>query len=233
MKHRSEIKLQAKKNFLAQYGICVGAFVLIAILLGAISWFGGLSNVKADFHTGIIVFYPYIGAAVGFGLISLAATVLLVPPLTVGYASFGVRIYRGQTGDIGDMFNNGFSNYWRNVGGMVWMYLFTFLWTLLFFIPGIIKAIAYSMTPYILAEGKNVEPTEAIKISMCMTKGYKGRIFVMFLSFIGWWILTGITAGLLAIFFTGPYFSTSMAGLYEELKNNALAGGTVTAEQLT
>jgi hypothetical protein len=40
----------------------------------------------------------------------------------------------------------------------------------------------------------------------------------MGLSFIGWWLLTALTFGILALFFTGPYTATSFAGLYEELK---------------
>ena len=54
----------------------------------------------------------------------------------------------------------------------------------------------------------------------------------MYLSFIGWAILTGLTFGILAIFWTGPYMQTSFAGLYCELKQNALDNGVVTAEEL-
>jgi uncharacterized membrane protein len=160
------------------------------------------------------------------------ASLLLMPPITVGYAFFCIRVYRKEEADIGRMFGTGFSNYGRNLGGMLWMELFIFLWTLLFIIPGIIKTMSYFMTPYILADSKNVRATDALKLSMRMTQGYKGEIFVMFLSFIGWWILTAMTAGILGIFYTGPYTSTSFAGMYEELKANAIARGVVTAEEL-
>jgi uncharacterized membrane protein len=150
----------------------------------------------------------------------------------VGYHSFALRVYRGQQGDIGDMFRSGFFNYWRKVGGMLWMYLFTWLWSLLFIIPGIVKAMAYFMTPYILVDCPNVTATDALKLSMRMTYGYKGEIFVMFLSFIGWAILTGLTFGILGILYTGPYMGTSFAGLYDELKRNALDRGVVRPEEL-
>ena len=179
---------------------------------------------------GAFVLFMLLG-----GMISSTGigALLLMPPLTVGYAYFSLRIYRGQQGDIGEMFGAGFNDYVRNLGGILWMQLFTFLWSLLFIIPGIIKALAYFMTPYILADSKNVSATDALKLSMRMTNGYKGEIFVMFLSFIGWGILSAITFGILAIFFTGPYIHTSLAGLYEELKLNALEKGTVTAEELS
>jgi uncharacterized membrane protein len=203
MKLRSEIKEQAKKNFSAQYWMAVGAFVLYMLIVGYASGATG----------GIAAFF-------------------LAPPMIVGFYSFSLKIYRGQTADIGGMFTVGFTNYWRNVGGVLWMELFVFLWSLLFIIPGIIKALAYFMTPYILADSKSVAPTEAIKLSMRMTKGHKGKIFVMGLSFIGWAILTGLTCGILGIFYTGPYMETSFAGLYDELKKNALEKGIVTEQEL-
>jgi uncharacterized membrane protein len=203
MKLRPEIKLQAKTNFQAQYGISIGAYVLYALIIGAAS-----------------------GITFGVGAI------LLVPPLVVGYAYFSLRIYRGEQGDIGEMFNVGFNDYGRNLGGVLWMELFIFLWSLLFIIPGIIKAIAYFMTPYILADSKNVRPTEALKLSMRMTQGYKGEIFVMALSFIGWALLSGLTCFILQILYVGPYMSASFAGLYDELKQNAIEKGIVKEEEL-
>lgn len=177
-----------------------------------------------------------VGAAALFMLFSNAvpglAHLLIMPPMTVGYSYFCLQIYVGEKGDIGEMFKAGFGNYPRNLGGVLWMYLFIWLWSLLFFIPGIIKAISYSMTPYLLADCPNVPATEALKISMRMTRGYKGEIFVMGLSFIGWMILSGLTFGILYLVYTGPYMNTSFAGLYKELKENALQSGVVSPQEL-
>ena len=191
MKSRIEIKAKARANFKQQQGIAILAFVLYSVISGVLS-----------------------GATVGL------AALLLMPPLTVGYAYFSLRVYRGETCEIADMLSTGFRDYVKSLVGILWMYLFTFLWTLLFIVPGIIKSIAYSMTPYILAERDDVSAQDAIKVSMDLTYGHKMDIFVMGLSFIGWWLLTGLTFGILAIFFTGPYTATSFAGLYEELKAN-------------
>jgi uncharacterized membrane protein len=203
MFNRMEIKQRAKATFLNAYGISIGAYVLFALISAAVS-----------------------GVTAGLGAL------LIVPPLMVGYSSFVLRIYKGENGDIGDMFSTGFSDYGRNLGGMLWMELFIFLWSLLFVIPGIIKALAYSMTPFILADCPNVRATDAIKLSMRMTSGHKGGIFVMCLSFIGWWILSGLTFGILQILFVGPYTSTSFAGLYVDLKARALNTGIIRPEEL-
>lgn len=190
MKSRIEIKSQAKANFMEQRGIAILAFVLYSVLSGVLT-----------------------GATAGI------AGFLLMPPLAVGYAYFSLRIYRGEPCEISDMLSTGFRDYVKSLVGILWMYLFTFLWSLLFIIPGIIKGIAYSMTPYILAERDDISAQDALKVSMDLTYGHKMEIFVMALSFIGWWLLTGLTFGILAIFFTGPYTATSFAGLYEELKS--------------
>ncbi len=163
---------------------------------------------------------------------TFVGTLLLMPPLLVGYSFFTLRVYRGEKGDIAEMFNTGFNDYGRSLGGVLWMELFIFLWSLLFIVPGIIKTLAYFMTPYILADCPNVRPTEALKLSMRMTQGHKGKVFVMALSFIGWAILSALTFGILQIFFVGPYMGTSFAGLYSELKQEALEKGVVTAAEL-
>lgn len=112
------------------------------------------------------------------------------------------------------------------------MELFIFLWSLLFVIPGIIKSLAYFATPYLLAEYDNLPATEALKVSMRITAGHKGEIFMMSLSFFGWFILSGITMGIVGVFYAMPYYSISLAGLYEELKDQAIRSGAISESEL-
>lgn len=176
------------------------------------------------------ILFVFIVGAVG---ISGIGALLLFPPLLVGYSAFCINIWRGGRGEIGFMFNNGFSDFGRNLGGILWMQLFIFLWSLLFVIPGIIKTFAYSMTPYILADCPKVRPTEALKLSMRMTQGHKGKIFVLQLSFIGWLLLSGLTGGILNLLYVGSYMGTSMAGMYDTLRYDALTRGVIRQEELT
>jgi uncharacterized membrane protein len=204
MKSRQEIKATAKQQFSENYWMSVGAVILAFLIIGAAS-----------------------GVSFGIGYL------LLAPPIMIGIQFFSLSVYRGEMPSLETMFTTGFSNYGRKLGGMLWMWLFTYLWMLLLIVPGIIKAIAYSMTPYILADCPNVNATEALKISMRMTQGHKGEIFVMYLSFIGWFLLSGITFGLVGIFYTNPYFYISLGGLYEEIKENAIDNGVVTLSELS
>ncbi len=73
--------------------------------------------------------------------------------------------------------------------------------------------------------------TNALTLSKRMTQGNKGEIFVMWLSFFGWVILTLLTAGILAFFWTSPYTLASIAGQYDEIKRRAIETGAVSAEE--
>jgi uncharacterized membrane protein len=102
----------------------------------------------------------------------------------------------------------------------------------LFIIPGIVKSYAYMMMPYILADCPTVTAREALRLSRRMTKGHKGKLFVLTLSFIGWGILTVLTFGILYIVYVGPYMHTTFAGFYIELRDKAFADGVITPAEL-
>lgn len=203
MKSRKEIKGIAKDAFYRQYWLCVGANVIVMALCSVLS-----------------------GISLG------VAAFILVPSLVIGLNFFSVAMYRGEPSSLEDIFREGFDNFGRKLGGYLWMELFIYLWSLLFVIPGIIKAISYALTPYILADCKNVRATDALKLSMRMMEGHKWEYFVLGLSFIGWTLLTSLTCGLLYVFYVGPYMNNTFAGYYAERKAAALAEGTVTQAQL-
>ena len=91
-------------------------------------------------------------------------------------------------------FIEGFNNWARAILGTLWQALWVFLWSLLLFIPGIIKSIAYSQMFYLIVEYKDLSVTKAMKISMKITNGHKWDLFVMHLSFLGWLILSVFTS---------------------------------------
>ncbi|MCL2068872.1 MAG: DUF975 family protein [Oscillospiraceae bacterium] len=163
---------------------------------------------------------------------SIAATfIIMVLAVNISGGTF-VKIYSRETTTVGEPFSNLSVNFFRKVGGMYWMALWTTLWTLLLVIPGIVKSYAYLMTPYILADCPNVKATEALKLSMRMTNGHKMELFVMTLSFIGWALLSVLTFGILWIVYVGPYMETAFAGYYVELRDQALASGLIDRSEL-
>ncbi len=101
-------------------------------------------------------------------------------------------------------------------------YLFTFFWSLLFFIPGVIKYYSYSQSNFIykdLSTHKDVRTmgaTSFISESRSLMKGHKARLFFLDLSFIGWYLLGGLTFGI-ALLWVYPYVTATKAAFYNDL----------------
>ena len=97
--------------------------------------------------------------------------------------------------------------------------IYNFLWFLLLIIPGIIKHYSYMMVPYILVENPNIEPSKAIRQSIQMTQGHKMNMFILDLSFLGWYILGTLMLGI-GVLFVNPYYEATYAQLYVSLKDD-------------
>ena len=122
-------------------------------------------------------------------------------------------------------------HYFPIIGTLLLRDLFLFLWTLLLIIPGIIKFYAYLMVPYILADNPKIGAQRAIELSNMMTRGEKFNIFVLHLSFLGWYIL-GALALFIGVFFVQPYFDATMAQLYQVLRRKAIEDKLTTTAEL-
>lgn len=80
----------------------------------------------------------------------------------------------------------------------------------------IVIQLAISMVPFILADKEEVGVFKSISLSIKMMKGHKWRLFVIWLSFIGWAILSILTLGI-GFLWLSPYFTLTMANFYKEL----------------
>ena len=177
----------------------------------------------------VLTLVSVILGAISVGFLGLVVNALL----EVAIAGFFLAGWRGSPRTVNEMFVTLFDDtFLRKLGGMLWMMLKTFLWSLLFVIPGIIKAFGYAMTPYILHQYPNVPAMEACKISEKMMKGHKMDLFITELSFFGWLILSGLTMGILYVLYVGPYMEMTMAGIYDELERLALESNVVTQAEL-
>lgn len=144
----------------------------------------------------------------------------LLYPLTLGYSVAHKELL--QNGDAAITRNTvrlAFSDYVRNAVSILLVYLYTLLWTLLFIVPGIIKGLAYSLTPFIVKDNPQLSPNQAINLSMKMMKGHKFDLFYLYLSFIGWILLAMLTLGI-GLLWVIPYMQTSMAAFYLDVKND-------------
>lgn len=94
--------------------------------------------------------------------------------------------------------------------------LYTFLWSLLFIIPGIIAVYKYAMAPFILAEHPEMKPSQAITASKQMMDGRKWELFCLELSFIGWCLLSVLTLGI-GMLWVAPYMNVAVAVFYRDI----------------
>jgi len=211
MKTRQEIKLQAKTNMGKQRGTSI----LLVLLIFAIALVLALLRI-----------IPILG-----WIIYVAGMCVLMVWIVNTNGEF-ISVYKGEKASVDGVANRFPVNFWRKLGGMWWEALWTFLWSLLFLVPGIVKSYSYFMTSYILADCPDVTAKEALKLSMRMTQGHKGKLFVMHLSFIAWLLLSACTLYILLIVYVGPYMQATMAGYYVELRDQALANGVIKPEEL-
>lgn len=182
--------------------------------------------------------FESIGNVVGLILIIMALlgtivmvlyTIFVGNVMTVGGHGWMLRHWRGEEVTVGETFA-AFRIYKPTVVTMLVRGIYVWLWSLLFVIPGIVKAYAYSMVPYIIYENPNLTANQAIKMSKKMTNGYKFDLFVLGLSFIGWQLLSAITGGVVGLFWANPYMGLTHAGVYEDLKWRAIQNGTLAWE---
>jgi uncharacterized membrane protein len=165
-----------------------------------------------------------IGIVLVYGVIILASssivvgTLVLGGPLTLGLIGYFLKKARGKEVKFENLFD-GFSLFVSSFLLYLLQTIFITLWCLLFIIPGIVKCFSYSMAFYILHDNPDIGALEAITLSRKMMNGYKGKLFGLCLSFIGWGILCCFTFGI-GFLWLCPYISLSVANFYEDLKQN-------------
>lgn len=162
----------------------------------------------------------YLLIAGGVSSIPVAGSVLAIIityPLAYGFAILFLDLFReGKPIDIGKLFD-GFKDFGRVWGTLILVAIYTILWTCLLIIPGIVKSYSYALTPFILKDEPELKYNAAIEKSMRMMDGYKMKLFLLDLSFIGWMILSILTLGI-GLLFLQPYMNTARAAFYEGLK---------------
>lgn len=166
--------------------------------------------------------YAMIVGVIGSVIFSLLSSTVILAFLFEGFYMIGAsRIYlklvRGAGGiDFADLLEAKDRIGDAFVLGLL-KNLFTALWTLLFIVPGIIKAYAYSMAYYISSEHPEYDWRRALEESQRIMRGNKWRLFCLDLSFLGWWIVGALCFGV-GVFWAIPYHEVARAAFYEDLK---------------
>ncbi|MEE3343381.1 MAG: DUF975 family protein [Bacilli bacterium] len=138
--------------------------------------------------------------------------------ISVGFAYFMINFVNDKKHNLKDLLHFA-DDYVRDFITDFWQSLYCFLWALLFIIPGVMKAYAYSMVPILLADDKykKLDSKEILQKSEEIMYGHKMDLFVLDLSFIGWHFLAIFTLGLLEIWII-PYQTTARYKFLDNLR---------------
>ena len=166
---------------------------------------------------GALIIYFLVFCVLGlFPVIGTIATYIIVGPMTVGGVRFTLSVSRREKPEIGQLFS-GFDRFGTHLAAYLLQTLFVCLWTLLLIIPGIIAALSYSMTYFIIAEDSSISASEAITKSKKMMKGNKWKLSYLGFRFTGWFLLVMLSFGI-GFLWVGPYMYVSYAKFYDDLK---------------
>lgn len=204
----------AKESLRDKWGLAIGTFLVYTLIINGLQFnYSFYSNM---FGTNML-------ASTG-GLLSL----ILGGPMTLGAAIFALAISRNQEARFEQLFK-GFNNFGTALGAYLLIAIFTLLWMLLLIIPGIIAAISYSMTFFIIADEPSISIMDAIDKSKKMMYGYKWKFFCLNLRFLGWAILCLFTLGI-GFLWLIPYMEISFAKFYDDIKGSQEAEEAVATD---
>ena len=154
------------------------------------------------------------------GAISVAVVgLILAGCFSVGLARMLLRVARkeDEQANIVQAFS-GFTD--GHIGDNIILglltYIFILLWSLLFIIPGIVKSYSYAMAKFIKVDNPEMDANQCITESRKLMKGHKWRLFILDLSFIGWYLLGMLCLGI-GVLWVIPYHETAKAQFYRSL----------------
>ena len=214
----SDLRYQARQTLAGKWGVAVLAGFLAALLGGLVS--GGGAGLDLNLEEEELrhipkALLPYIMMLASIGGILGIVRFIVGGPVKLGYCRFLLKMHDGEDAQVGDLFSR-FDRFGDGFCLELLTSLYIMLWSLLFIIPGLVKAYAYAMAPFILEENPNMTPSEAIKASRELMDGHKFDLFCLHWSFFGWALLSVLTLGIGSLWLN-PYMNAATAAFYRSI----------------
>lgn len=208
-----------------------------------------ISSVQNDISLSPQIIMGMLAAMGIFLIIGMVIVLFVGVPIWVGHNSFYIKAANRDL-NLAYIFD-GFKHSYLNTVKIMFLYSFyIMMWFLLLTIPIIVLKVCFSdineyvisilallpsiastvkkcqyfMIEYIIADNPEISARRAFEISKAATKGNKFKIFLLELSFIGWFLLGTLLCGF-GIFFVMPYFYAARTQCYLYLKENAIKYG--------
>lgn len=176
-------------------------------------------QLKGNWGGPILAVFLFMVIIIAIACIPVAGSIinlLVTGPFELGLVLYFLCFVRGRQPKIEVLFS-GFKTFGKSLGLYLLMTLYILLWSLLLIVPGIIMSFAYSQAFMILADNPDMKVTDILRTSKAMMKGYKMKLFLLGLSFIGWALLCVITFGIGYLWLT-PYMQVACINFYEDIK---------------
>ncbi len=233
---RVRIKETAKSLLSKNHGACIAVSLIVTFLGGSssggvsFSYSGGSSNIfYEEFSTEVL-----IGFLVIFVLaiaVSFAISAFLGSQVKVGSCRYFLKNRKNHPVEISEIFKSYTDKTFLNVAKVTFIKdIQIFLWSLLCFIPGIIKMYEYAAVPYILSVNPTMDYNRALNLSKKIMYGHKLEYFELGISFMGWYLLSALTCGILAIVYVNPYYLLAEAEFFAYVRENAIFRGIISPE---
>ena len=240
MKYASDFRADARRALSGRWGLALATALVAALLCGTGSipsftlnwnispesiyefsdsfppfrWFYYGYNILEMLRRTPMLQMFFVAASSTAALIGIAQFII-GGAIELGHCAFNLNLLCGYEAKINDLFS-----YFKIFGKAFCMRLlrliYTFLWTLLFIVPGIVKSYSYAMAPYLLTAYPGTDANDAITRSRELMRGNKWRLFCLDLSFIGWFFLCILSLGI-GFLWLNPYIQAAHASFYLEI----------------
>lgn len=212
-----DIRSRARQTLEGKWGVAI-LTAFLAALLGGLA-IGGPGRIEIDEEwiaslpelvracIGLVI---TISGAIGFAQFILGGVVQL------GYSRFLLDMHDDKEAGVSDLFSQ-FDRFGDGFCLSLLRSIFTFLWALLFIIPGVIASLSYSMAHFIMVENPHMTAREALKASKQLMDGHKWDLFCLNWSFLGWVLLSILTLGI-GDLWLNPYMNAAHAAFYRSIR---------------
>ena len=195
----SKIMKEAAAALKGKWGLAIGGNLLVGLIVVAVAGVGWLM----------------VGEDWGANLTSL----IFAPPLAIGMTIFSLNIYRDNNPEIDNLFIPFKTNWVNSILAYFMMGALVAVGFILLIIPGIIAALMFSQVFFIMGEDKEIQAYDALVDSLNMMKGYKWKLFKIWLRLFGLSILCIFTLGI-GFIWLSPYQNVVFATFYDDIKDS-------------
>ncbi len=207
--NRVEIKKEAKELAFANKWYLWKPLVFFSLIIGLFSGIlGGVAGAVGGNAYNVIIMIS------GF-ITGIASTIY-----SVGYAHYVLEFVRGNRYDWKETINFVKKHWLVSLVVSIIVAIISAVGFVLLVIPGIIVTIGLIFYQEVIVDNTELAYMDIVKKTWQMTKGHKMDLFILALSFIGWFFLVGITFGV-AIIWVAPYLTITFTLVYEKLRKTA------------